>query len=290
MLHARHGSCYHQRVLTRRLSVPLILMALLVPAAAAAGQTRSTRTVGVSLSAPAQFNLTLAAVRFTHATGKPSRLALTRAPGLYFVAGVLVRRPVAGGPRALVLAVNQRPRGSQAPDLTRIGVRVTAARKLGVPSLRQVVNALARPVGAGAVPALCGPAAHRPTLSAGDLRSLVSSGRALPGFGADAAVAQAFDVVCGRPYDAAFARAVTGCAAGFAAGCCPPNALCATPPPAPAPAPPPAPTPTPTPVPPACPPCRPPPCTTQVCPLGQTATISYIACPLTGAGAAVCAY
>jgi hypothetical protein len=278
-------------VVARRLIALLILLTMCAPAASAAGQTPPTRTLGVRLSAPAQFNITLAQVRFRDSAVKPSRLALSQAPGLYFVAGALVRRPAAGGPRALVLAVNERPRGSQAPDLGRIGLRVTAARSFGAPSLRQVVNPLPRPVGAGAVPALCGPAAHRRTLAAGDLRSLLSAGRAPAGFDAAAAVAQAFDIVCGRPYDVAFAQAVTGCGTGFAAGCCPPNALCATPTPTPtptpAPTPAPAPTPTPTPMPPTCPPCQRPPCTTEVCPLGQTAALRFVACPL---ASAICAY
>jgi hypothetical protein len=267
-------------------------LTLLGAAASAAGQSPPHRTSRISLSAPAQFNLTLAQVRFRDAAGVPSGLGLAQSAGHYFVAGAVLRRPQSGGPRALILAVNERPRGSLAPDLTRLGVRVTAARKLGAPSLRQLVNPLPRAVGAPAA-TLCG--THPRTLAAGDLRSLLSAGRAPAGFGAAAAIAQAYDVACARPYNAAFVAAVTGCGAstGIVAGCCPPNALCAAPPapaptptPAPAPTPTPTPTPMPTPNPPPCSPCQRPPCVTQVCPLTQTTVARVIVCPL---GSSLCA-
>ncbi len=258
----------------------LALAALAGPGAAAPAPTRTST---VALTAPAQFNLTLAAVGFRGGSGQPLRLRLGQAPGLYFVAAALVRRPVAGGPRALVLAVNRRPRGSLAPDRRSLGLAVTGARRLGGAVVRQVADPLPRPVGGGGFPAaVCGPAGKRRTLAAADLRALLRAGPALPGFGAADAVAQAFDLVCGRPADPAFARAVSGCGSSLVAGCCPPNALCAVPvTPAPTPAPAPSPTPTPVP-PPACPPCpRPPPCGPLVaCPLGSVRAWAAIACPL----------
>lgn len=265
-------------------SLVLLLLAA-APGASATGQTARTRTSSVFVTAPAQFNLTLAQVRFGSSGGAPARLALSQAPGLYLVAGALVRRPVAGGPRALILAVNRRPRGSLAPDRARIGVRVTAARRFGLASLRQLATVLPRPPG---IPSICGGPGHRRTLAAADLRPLLSAGPALPGFNAAAAVAQAFDVVCARPSDPAFAQAVTGCSTtGFAAGCCPPNAVCAAPP-SPTPAPTPSPTPTPTPMPAPCTPCQRPPCTTAICPLAQTAALRVIVCPLPATGAVAC--
>jgi hypothetical protein len=269
------------RHLRQRVSVAsaaaLVLAVLAVPGAAAPA---ATRTSSVALTAPAQFNLTLAAVGFDTGAGRPLRLRLRQGPGLYFVAAALVRRPVAGGPRALVLAINRRPRGSLAPDRRSIGLRVTAARALGAAVLRQAANPLPRPVGGGgAPPAICGPAGPRRALAAGDLRALLGAGLPLPGFGAAASVAQAFDLVCGLPSDPAFARAVSGCGSSLVAGCCPPNALCAVPV-----TPPPAPSPTPAPMPPpVCPPpCpRPPPCGPLVaCPLGAARALAAIACPL----------
>lgn len=258
----------------------LAILAGLLAIPAAASSSQPSRATSLSLTAPAQSDLTLAEVRFPagHA-GRPSRLSPSEAPGLYYVAGALVRRPPSGGPRALVLVVNQRPRGSLAPDRLRIGLRVRAPQRLGKPSLRQVVDPLTRPAGAAGA-ALCGlTTAHR-ALSTAALEGVLGAGRALPGFGAAAAVAEAYDVACGLPSNPAFARAVSGsCGASLVAGCCPPNAQCALPPaPAPAPAPP-AP-------PPPCPPCPRPPCQVgTACPLYPS---SRLACPLAAGAALAC--
>jgi hypothetical protein len=268
------------RPLRLRAAVTLVLvLALAVPAAAS---SVPTRTSPANLSAPAQFNLTLAALGFRHAGGRPLGVGLGGPAGLYYVAGAIVRRPSAGGPRTLVLAVNERPRGSLAPDLLRIGLRVRAARSLGAVSVRQAVDPLPLRVGAAAVPALCGPAATRRTLGGADLRLVLASGRAVSGFGAAAAVAQAFDAVCGRPYDPAFVRAVSGCTS-LVAGCCPPNAMCAspTPPSPPSACPPNGQCPVTTPAPPVCPPCPRPPCAAAAiaCPLTPARALRLLPCP-----------
>jgi hypothetical protein len=272
--------------------VVAVALALAVPAAA---RSVATRTSTVNLTAPAQFNITVAAVAFHAGVGRPLGLALGQAPGLYYVAGAIVRRPVAGGPRALVLAVNERPRGSLAPDRVRLGLRVRAARSLGAPSLHQAVNPFPRAVGATAPPALCGRASGRRTLAAGDLRLVLAAGRPLAGFGGAAAVAEAFDAVCARAYDAAFAQAVTGCTS-LVAGCCPPNAMCAVPvTPSPPTACPPTgqcpntTTPPPTPAPPVCPPCPRPPCGAPIaCRLTPAQSLRALACPLTASVAVAC--
>ncbi|MCW3056190.1 MAG: hypothetical protein JWO21_159 [Solirubrobacterales bacterium] len=244
------------------------------------------------VTTPGQFDLTLAEITFTrrpHVAGAgasgghhvtPIRLALLGPLGLDYVAGAVTRFAVGGRPRVLVLVVNRRPRGSLAPDLARIGLAVTAARGLGAPAMLAILNPFSRPA-SGLTPALCDLPIRGPSLAGGDLRSVLSRGLPLTGaraggavkFSPDAAIAQAYDAVCGKPYDAAFRQAVTqgsspsceGAGAGVVP-CCPPNAMCAAPP---------------------CPPC---PCTGLGCrvPLaasGPTAIVcplqsQPIACPL----------
>ncbi len=257
----------------RRLSVPLIVavaLTLAIPGAAARTSGPVTRAWPVSVAAPAQFDFALAELSFRGAAG---RVTLSGAPGLYYVAAAVVRRPRSGGARALVLVVNERPRGSLAPDRSSIALRVSTALRFGAPRVHQRNNIFTTPVGAGARP-LCGLGSRH---GAGDLRGAVGAGRRLAGLTAAAAIAQAYAVACGLPANPAFAAAVRGpCAAGLVAGCCPPNALCATPTPV---APPPAPTPTP--MPPACPPPCPPPCVVGYvrCPLGAVRAQRALGCP-----------
>src|SRR2546425_353152 len=82
----------------------------------------------------------------------------------------------------VVLVVNRRPRGSLAPDLARIGVAITAARRLGTPVLSQVTDAFTRPRSGGAVPALCELPVSGASLAAAELRPLLGRGAALEGF------------------------------------------------------------------------------------------------------------
>jgi hypothetical protein len=256
----------------RILVVIVVIVASLGTALAPAGGAPSaTHAWHLSLGAPAQFGLVLAEVRFPARTGRPRRLSLRGPAGLNFVAGASVRRPPSGGPRTLVLVINRRPPGSLAPDLRRIGLTVTAARSLGAPSLRATSTPVVRPVG-GVRPSICRLGLHGRPLGAGALQVMLGAGRTIPGFGAAAAVAQAYDLVCGLPYDPAFVSAATGCPAATIGGCCPPNAVCAAPAPGPGSSPgttpptttPPTPPPGITP-PPACPPC--PPCGGRPCPL-----------------------
>src|SRR5437763_331319 len=86
-------------------------------------------------------------------------------------------------------------------------------------------------------PALCDLPIRGAALTAADLRVVLSRGTAPGGFGAAAAIAQAYDAVCGRPSSQSFRQAVTQgsappCETGKANAvpCCPPNAMCLPPP------------------------------------------------------------
>src|ERR1700730_11788492 len=212
---------------------------------AAASHTHDTRVVRTwkeHLHAPSQFDLTLAEISFGaparvagQATSRPRhegpiRLVLPASTGLDYVAGAATRFSVLGRPRALVLVVNRRPRGSLAPDLARIGLTVRASTSLGDPLLWQISNPLTRP--SGVTPALCDLPPRGGSLAASDLRSVLGRGPALSGFSAGEALVQAYDLVCHRPYQQAFRLAVTQGSGSTCepvrAGvlCCPPNAIC----------------------------------------------------------------
>jgi hypothetical protein len=245
-------------------------------AAAATPRSHGARAVRAwkeHLTAPSQFDLTLAEISF----GAPARVAgratrssrhessiaidLRASTGLDYVAGAVTRFSVLGRPRALVLAVNRRPRGSLAPDLAQIGFTVRAVARLGDPLLTTTSNPLTRP--SRLVPALCDLPTRSAALQPGELRSALSRGPALRGFSAAAALAQAYDLVCHRPYEQAFRLAVTqgpplACEPGRPGLlCCPPNAMC---------------------VPLPCPTC---PCGTMPCPVPLAAARkAVLACPL----------
>jgi hypothetical protein len=234
-----------------RLPLLVAVMALggCVAAAAASTTTPSqTRVWKELVTAPSQFDLSLAEVRFGAPTpvARPGargsqaagamRLALSGPAGLDYVAAAVTRSALHGRPRALVLVVNRRPRGSLAPDLARIGLAVTAARSLGPPVVLQFANPFTRR-SAGPIPALCNLPTHGVSLAPGDLRSVLSRGAALGAFSIETAIAQAYDVVCRRPYDPAFRQAVTQAAVPNCLtaqvsmiSCCPPNAMCLPPP------------------------------------------------------------
>jgi hypothetical protein len=221
--------------------------AIVAPAHAAGPAGNAARAWPERLRAPAQFDLALAEISFpgrsraaagrAHGAARRARslrLATRGASGLYYVAGAVTRSSVPGRPRALVLVVNRRPRGSLAPDLAAIGVTVSAPRRLGRPLLRQLSNPLTRP--SSLTPPLCDLPIRAASLAAADLRALLSRGPTLGGFGAAAAIAQAYNLICHRPHDQAFVQVVTGgstppCeAAGPTVPCCPPNAICPPPP------------------------------------------------------------
>src|SRR5438270_759347 len=258
-----------------RLRLPLLVAMVTIgacAAAAAAPRTSATRAWHEQVLAPAQFDLSLAQVSF----GARARLArmtkprqagpigvkLRGAAGLEYLAAAVTRFSVLGRPRALVLVVNTRPRGSLAPDLARVGFTVSAPARLGRPRVSQVSNPFTHPT--GLTPALCDLPIRGAALTAADLRVVLSRAPAPGGFGAAAAIAQAYDAVCGRPSSQSFRQAVTQgsappCETGQANAvpCWPPNAMC---------------------LPPPCPPC---PCGAGPCPAPVAAAVkAAIACPL----------
>ncbi len=252
--------------------VSLGLLAVGTAPAALAGAAKGSpphawRTVGVSLS-PAPSDLALVEIEFHGTRGRQSisrrTLALTLGMpigGDYFAVATPSYRP-SSTPRVFVLIVN---RPTPLLDPARIALRVQTLRSLGAPRPLSLANPFTQRV-VGLTPALCDLPLHgAPTLQGSALRTLRSQGAALAGYGPAAAVAQAYDVACALPSEAAFAQALGhpsgGECSSVRALCCPPNAICATPvqPPAPAPTPP-APGP-----PPSCTPCSPPP--GYACPL-----------------------
>ncbi len=108
------------------------------------------------------------------------------------------------GARALVLVVD-RPSPLEDPAVVRLIAR--AQRALGAPRSTIVTNPFTHPRAASR--ALCEMPHAGASLSAAGLRPLGSRGTALSGFSATGAVAEAFDVACGLPYESAFKEVVT---------------------------------------------------------------------------------
>jgi hypothetical protein len=261
-----------------RLSLLVVLMTI----GACAGAAAASHSVGAGavrvwkehVAAPAQFDLSLAQISFGaparvagQSSSRPGRassvgLQLQGPTGLDYVAAAVTRFSVLGRPRALVLVVNKRPRGSLAPDLARISFTLSAPARLGRPLMLQASDPFTHPT--GLAPALCNLPIRGASLAAGDLTAVLSRGPALSGFAAGAAIAQAYDALCRRPFSQSFRQAVTQgslppCEAGRASpvACCPPNAMC---------------------LPPPCPPC---PCGLGPCPaLVAGVRRAAIACPL----------
>jgi hypothetical protein len=250
-----------------------LLATSVAPAAARQSSAKTAlRAWKVRIRAPAQFDLTLAQISFgapAHAAlgpfPRPSRgmrLALDGVTGLDYVAAAVTRPDSRGRPRALVLVVNRRPRGSLAPDLAQITLTVTVARRLGDPLVLQASAPFTRPT--GLQPALCDLPLRGAALGLDGLGAALSRGRALSGWSAQAAIAQAYDAVCRLPYSQAFRQTVTqgsgvGCQprAANPVACCPANAMC---------------------VPLPCPPC---PCGPGPCPVPLAAArADAIVCPL----------
>jgi hypothetical protein len=237
-------------------------------AAASAASTRAWRTSNASLS-PTPNDLALLQISFSETRGRQRitnrnlKLALGVPIGADYMTLVTLGRGLSRSPMALILIVN---RPSALLDPAVIGLRLRSLRTLGKPRVWSLGDPFTHP-SAGLTPALCDlPLGGAAALEAPRLRALSSRGATLSGYGPTAAAAQAYDVVCGLPYEASFAQAVTHASSGtcFTSGalCCPPNAICASPP---VPTPPPAPTPTPSP--PGCAPCNPAP--GYACPLAR---------------------
>jgi hypothetical protein len=169
------------------------------------------RTWSLSLK-PAPDDLALAEIRFPRA----ARRAITRrllhvsmeAPfGSDYLAVAIPRSGVSlEGMQAFVLLVN---RPSALEDPARVRLLLSAQRQLGEHELWRVENPFAGTSSSAALE-LCDLATHGPTLQAVELAPLRSTGAALGGFDVAAAVAQAYDVACGLPYESVFKQLVTG--------------------------------------------------------------------------------
>jgi hypothetical protein len=173
-----------------------LVVALATPAAAQAHRVR--------LRPPAQFDVTLAQVRYAvpHGRRPALKVALAGPTGLDYVAVALPRHQPRRALLALVAVVNRRPRGSQAPDLAQIVLGMRPSRSMRAPVLSQALNVLA------SAPAKAPGACALGALGAGDLRFALRGGSPPPGFGARSTIAQALAAACGRPVDPAFRRAV----------------------------------------------------------------------------------
>jgi hypothetical protein len=165
--------------------------------------------------------------------------------------------PSTGGAQVLVLLVN---RPSALEDPASVWLRLSTRGRLAEHAVRSVENPFAQ-TPAPAARDLCDLTTRGYALPAGALAPLHSTGAALDGFGIAAAVAQAYDVACGLPYESAFKQVLTG--------------VSTQPQPAPQPTPtPPSPQPVPpqpTPEPPHCAPCDPRP--GYACPLLARASV-----------------
>lgn len=163
----------------------------------------------VTLSA-ATDDLTLAQVGFPAGKGRRLSARTLRIVALSpfgddYMAGAVVARATAGGtPRALVLLVN---RPSPLDDPVDVRLRVTFARSLGAPSVRELADPFIRGASASR-PSLCDLHPAGRALEGSQLTALATRGAALRGFSPASAVAQAYDASCGLPYASAFEQAV----------------------------------------------------------------------------------
>jgi hypothetical protein len=180
----------------RRVLLAGLVLSLATPAAAEAHRVRVT--------APAQFDVAIAQVRYAvpHGPRPALKVTLAEPTGLDYVAVALPRHQPRRALVALVAVVNRRPRGSQAPDVARILLATRPSRAMRAPTTTQATNVLL--LAPARVPAACGLG----PLAVGDLRFALRAGAPPPGFGARATIAQALAAACRRPIDPAFREAV----------------------------------------------------------------------------------
>jgi hypothetical protein len=178
--------------------------------AVAGGSAPSWRTVSLTAS-PAPSDLELLQVAFPHSNGPRTisaaslRMAVSAPFGDDYLALATPSFRPTPTPRALLLIVN---RPSALLDPVNVRLRLRAADALGAPVVSRLVDPFSHP-GSGARPALCDlPLNGAATLGSASLRTLVSRGGQLSGFGPASAVSQAYDAVCGLPYEIAFKQAV----------------------------------------------------------------------------------
>jgi hypothetical protein len=181
----------------RRVLLAALVVSLAAPAAAQAHRVR--------LHAPAQFDVSLAQVRYAvpHGRRPALKLALAGPTGLDYVAVALPRHQPRRALVALVAVVNRRPHGSRAPDLTQVLLGAQPSRSMRPPIVSEAMNVLA--AAPAKAPAACGLG----PLGVAGLRFALRGGSPPPGFGARSTIAQALAAACGRPVDPAFRQAVT---------------------------------------------------------------------------------
>jgi hypothetical protein len=179
--------------------------------AAALGRTGTkARTWSLRL-APAPDDLALAQIRFPHAGRRAVARDLLhlamRAPfgADYLAAATPSVNLSTGGAQVLVLLVN---RPTALEDPVSVELRLSTQGRLAEHRVRGVENPFVE-TSAPAARDLCDLSTRGRTLRASDLAPLRSVGAALDGFSVAAAVAQAYDAVCGLPYEPAFKLVVT---------------------------------------------------------------------------------
>jgi hypothetical protein len=207
----------------RRVALVALAVAAVAPTAAHAHR--------VPVKAPAQFQVTLAQIRYAvpHGPRPALRLKIAGAVGPDYVAAALPRHQPRHALVVLVAVVNRRPQGSQIADPSRIVLTTRPTRTLKAPRTNDAMNVLA-------TQKVTSPACALGPLGIGDLRLALHAGAPPSGFGARSTIVQSLAAACGRAVDQAFRQAVA------------PVAVAPTPKP-----------------PPYCPPCKP---TTRIaCPL-----------------------
>jgi hypothetical protein len=210
---------------------------------------------------PAPDEMALARVSFRRSRGKrlTRRVLQVAVEGPFgddYLAAATPSSPAPGASQALVLVID---RPSPLLDPVAVRLRITALRSLGAPTVRTLAGPLQPPT-AHTTPALCALPRRGAAISGSQLNALASRGGALAGFSAASAVAQAYDLACGLPYESAFVHAVEQPSPGS------PEPI----PPVPGP---------PVPGPPQCTPCDPPP--GYACPLAVAPSVCVA--PVTGA-------
>ncbi len=195
----------------RALPVSLGLLAAAALAAGSADAGAPVRATRASLRStrvhvsPAPGDLALVELSFNgHARVRLSAHALRVAVSGPFGDDYLASAAPLRGARAFVLVVD---RPSPLEDPASVALLVRAQRGLGAPRTTVVTDPFSDPRVASR--ALCALPHAGASLSAAGLRALGSHGTAISGFSAAAAVAEAFDVACGLPYERAFREVVT---------------------------------------------------------------------------------
>jgi hypothetical protein len=180
----------------RRAALAALIVAIVAPTTAQAHRVR--------VKAPAQFQVTLAQIRYAvpHGPRPALRLAMAGPAGMDYVAAALPRHQPRHALIALVAIVNRRPSGSLLPDPSRIVLSTRPSHALKAPRTSVATNVLAIRV------ATTSPACALGPLGVSDLRLAMRAGAPPPGFGARSTIAQALAAACGRAVDPAFRQAV----------------------------------------------------------------------------------